>query len=59
MHLGIMHFLSLIEIHLLKVTEISLSIYERGHGAKNCEQFLVSKVEFIVKISQRNKNFTY
>ena len=34
MHLGIMHFLSSIETHLLKVTLIALSKYERGNGAK-------------------------
>ena len=34
MHLGIMHFLSSIEFHMLKVTQIALSEYERGNGAK-------------------------
>ena len=41
-HLGIMHFLSSIEIHLLKVTELTLSKYERGNGAKRRELFLVT-----------------
>ena len=58
MHLGIMHFLSSIEINLLKVTEIALSKYERGNGVKKCERFLVSKVEFIFKIFQLNNNCT-
>ena len=33
-----MHFLSLIEINLLKVTELALSKYERGNDAKKSEQ---------------------
>ena len=41
-----MHFLSSIEIDLLKVTLIALSKYKRANGGKNREQFLVSKVEF-------------
>ena len=41
-----MHFLSSIEIHLLKVTLIALSKYERGNGAKIRERFLASKVVF-------------
>ena len=44
--LKILHFLSSIEIHLLKVTLIPLSHYERAIGAKIREPFLVSK-EFI------------
>ena len=43
-----MHFLSLIESLLLKVTYIALSKYERGSGAKKRERFLVSKVESII-----------
>ena len=50
MNLGKMHFLSSIEFHLLKVTFIC------GNGAKKRERFLVSKMEFISTISQRNKN---
>ena len=34
MHLGIMHFLSSIEIHQLKVTQRALSKYERELGSK-------------------------
>ena len=41
-----MQFPSSIEFYLLKVTQIVLSKYERGNGAKNRERFLVSKVEF-------------
>ena len=41
-----MPFLSSVEINLLKVTYIELSKYEPGNGAKKCERFLVSKVEF-------------
>ena len=40
-----MHFLSSIEIHLLKLK------YERGNFAKKRERFLVSEVEFNFKIS--------
>ena len=39
-------FFSSIEFHLLIVTKIALSNYERRNGAKNREQFLVSKEEF-------------
>ena len=46
MHLGIMNFLSSIEIHLLKVTKIALFKNERANGAKIRERFPVSKVEF-------------
>ena len=41
-----MHFLSSIEILLLKLTSIALSKYERGNGAKKRERFLISKGEF-------------
>ena len=41
-----MHFLSSIEIHLLKVEKIAFSKYERGNGANKRERFLVSKMEF-------------
>ena len=41
-----MNLLSSIEIHLLKVTQLALSKYERANGAKKRERFLVSKVEF-------------
>ena len=41
-----MHFLSSIEIYLLKVAEVALSKTERGNSAKKRERFLVSKVEF-------------
>ena len=40
-----MHCLSSIEIHLLRVTLITLFKYERVAGAKTRERFLVSKVE--------------
>ena len=46
-----MHFLSSIEIHLLKVTQIALPKYERANGAKKRERFLVLKVEFNFQIS--------
>ena len=41
-----MHFFSLINMHLLKVTLIALSKYERVNGAKKCDLFLFSKVEY-------------
>ena len=59
MHLGIMHFLSSIEIHLLKLTLIALSKYERGNGAKKRECFLVLKVEFNFKISSGTKTLPF
>ena len=46
MHLGIMHFLISIEIHLQKLTKKALSKYKRGNDAKKCERFLVLKVGF-------------
>ena len=45
-----MQFLSSIEIHPLKVTEIVFSKYERGNWRKKREQILVSKVEFKFQI---------
>ena len=45
-----MHLLTSIEFHLLKVTEIALSQYERANGAKISERFLVLKVQFNFKI---------
>ena len=59
MHLGICSFLSSIEIHLLKVTQIALSKYERGNGAKKSELFLVSKVEFNFYISSGIKTLPF
>ena len=43
-----MHFLSLIEIKLLKVMRIDFYKYEFRNGAKKRERFLVSKREFIL-----------
>ena len=40
------YFLSSIEIHMLKVTQIALFKYERANGATIRERFLVSKVKF-------------
>ena len=44
-----MRFLSSIEIHMLKMTLVALSKYERGIGAKKRERFLVSRVEIILR----------
>ena len=54
-----MHFLSSIEVCLLKVTLIALSKYERGKGLKKFERFLVSKVEFNFKISMELKLYLW
>ena len=50
-----MHFLSSIEIHLLKVTLIALSKYERENGAKKRVRFLASKVDFILNFPAEEK----
>ena len=57
MHLGIMLFLSSIENHLLKVTQIALSKYKRGNGAKKRERDLISKVEFSFENQKKNYQF--
>ena len=52
-----MHFLSSIQVHLLKGRRNALSDYERESCAKKRDQFSVSNVELTFKISQRFKKF--
>ena len=55
MYLGILHFLSSIEILLLKVTLIAFSKYERAISAKFVNDFCFESGIFVLDV-HRNKN---
>ena len=56
MHLGIMQFLSSIEIQLLEVLSIAFSKYERGNGAKNVNDFHFRKWNLFLRFPRGIKN---